>query len=140
MRTHSVVAVASLCIASLFLLSWGGDNGFPSDHAAEHLAAPARRLLSADRPVSQKKVMSDWTKPPRTHRGRGAMTKQVRLIKWAEAHGMPKALANNPKDAQKVCNVLNIYIPARAQSFTTLQCGKDPCDALFCNCLPQNSH
>ena len=29
-------------------------------------------------------------------------TKEQKLVKWAEAHGMPKKLAENPKDKQKV--------------------------------------
>lgn len=29
-------------------------------------------------------------------------SKQQKLIEWAERHGMPKKLAENPKDKQKV--------------------------------------
>ena len=31
------------------------------------------------------------------------MSKFAKLVKWAEAHGLPKKLANNPKDRKKVC-------------------------------------
>ena len=41
-----------------------------------------------------------------SHPRRGAMSKQVKLIKWAEKHGLPKSLANNPKDASKVKNII----------------------------------
>jgi len=33
-------------------------------------------------------------------------TKSQKLIKWAEAHGMPKKLAENPKDKQKVKDII----------------------------------
>jgi len=42
----------------------------------------------------------------RSHPRRGAMSKQVSLIKWAEKHGLPKSLANNPKDQSKVKNII----------------------------------
>lgn len=33
-------------------------------------------------------------------------TKSQKLVKWAEAHGMPKKLAENPKDKQKVKDII----------------------------------
>jgi len=33
-------------------------------------------------------------------------SKQQKLVKWAEAHGMPKKLAENPKDKQKVKDII----------------------------------
>jgi len=53
--------------------------------------------------------LSDWTKPRKAHPRRGAfkkVSKQAKLIKWAEAHGLPKSLANNPKDASKVKHII----------------------------------
>ena len=33
-------------------------------------------------------------------------TEKVKLIKWAERHGLPKSLANNPKDRSKVKHII----------------------------------
>ena len=33
-------------------------------------------------------------------------TKSQKLIKWAEAHGLPKKIANNPADKQKVKDII----------------------------------
>eukprot|EP00960_Hanusia_phi_P076248 768536-Hanusia_phi.AAC.8 len=34
------------------------------------------------------------------------VTKFAKLVKWAEAHGLPKKLANNPKDRKKVKDII----------------------------------
>jgi hypothetical protein len=44
--------------------------------------------------------------PRKAHPRRGAFTKQQKLIKWAEAHGMPTSLAKNPADKAKVKSII----------------------------------
>lgn len=44
--------------------------------------------------------------PRKAHPRRGAFTKQQKLIKWAEAHGMPTSLAKNPADKSKVKSII----------------------------------
>ena len=71
-------------------------------------------LVSDARPAgSSRTELSDWTKPRKPHGGSGrgrhgssAGTKQAKLVKWAEAHGMPKSLAQNPKDKAKVKSII----------------------------------
>mmetsp|Transcript_24872 Transcript_24872/g.39042 ORF Transcript_24872/g.39042 Transcript_24872/m.39042 type:complete len:388 (-) Transcript_24872:60-1223(-) len=40
------------------------------------------------------------------HAAASKMSKQQKLLKWAEAHGLPKKLADNPKDQAKVKDII----------------------------------
>ena len=56
--------------------------------------------LAAHNKLLMKKAPSH--RPAAAKQPSSAPTKSQKLIKWAEKHGMPKQLANNPKDKQKV--------------------------------------
>jgi len=60
--------------------------------------------LAAHNKLLMKKAPSH--RPAAAKQPSSAPTKSQKLIKWAEKHGMPKQLANNPKDKQKVKDII----------------------------------
>ncbi|EKX52632.1 hypothetical protein GUITHDRAFT_161241 [Guillardia theta CCMP2712] len=58
-------------------------------HAIKKVVHHATASHAADKPTASDKV-----------------SKFAKLVKWAEAHGLPKKLANNPKDRKKVKDII----------------------------------
>merc|ERR1711966_87595 len=82
---------------------------------AEHAASKKAKVAPADEAKWLKQQLHESKqtaakklalKKAKAAAGGSHASKQQQLIKWAEAHGLPKALADNPKDKQKVKDII----------------------------------
>jgi len=77
--------------------------------ASEKTAADpkaAHKWISKEASTKAKKAVVKKIAAQKKAAGSVHGSKKQKLIKWAEAHGMPKKLAQNPKDKQKVKDII----------------------------------
>jgi hypothetical protein len=75
--------------------------------AARTAGAPRIELADRTKHCDDQAGLACFVNGPRkAHPRRGAFMKQQKLIKWAEAHGMPTSLAKNPADKAKVKSII----------------------------------